>query len=608
MYVNYPFTRLSRRGGWPLILTAVCMLCWIAVFMASDVNAADGPRVTRVLIVHSFGREFAPWNAVSSGFRTELARQSAAPIEFLDASLQGARFADGAAETSFVAYLRALFADRRPDLLVSIGGPSVTFLQRHRDNLFPEVPLLIAGVDQRILSGAPLGDHATAVGVSLGFSPIVENILRILPGTTSISVVIGNSPIERFWVEELRRAFQPFTGRVRFNWLNEFSFEEMRRRFARLAPHSAILYPLLLLDAAGVSNEQDGALDVLRDDGKAPIFGIFDSQLGRGIVGGPLYPNQELGRKAAGVAIRILAGERPASIQPMFLGPTKPVYDWRELQRWGVGESRLPSGSEVRFRRPSLWEDEKEKILLVFGIVVLQSGLIGALLAQRGCRRRAEQQARALNRHLLTAHEDERRRLARDLHDDLTQRLARLAIDAGNIERSAPASSDNDPARSMREDLVRLSEDVHALSYRLHPSLLDDLGLVEALNAECDGFSRRESISVEFKPRDVPQDVPPETGLCLFRVAQESLHNVARHAGASAVEVSLRTVNGGLEMAVRDNGAGFDPGQDQARPSLGLASMKERLQLLGGELDIDSAPGQGTTVVAWVRLNGEKKS
>ena len=160
----------------------------------------------------------------------------------------------------------------------------------------------------------------------------------------------------------------------------------------------------------------------------------------------------------------------------------------------------------------------------------------------------------------------------------------------------------------MREELVHLSEDVHALSYRLHPSLLDDLGLVEALNAECDAFSRRESIPVEFKPRDVPRDVASETALCLFRIAQESLHNVARHAGASAVEVSLRKVDEGLEMAVSDNGTGFNPAENRARPSLGLASMKERVHLLGGELDIESASGQGTTVVAWVRLNGEETS
>jgi signal transduction histidine kinase len=276
------------------------------------------------------------------------------------------------------------------------------------------------------------------------------------------------------------------------------------------------------------------------------------------------------------------------------------------LERWGISESRLPPGSVVRFRELTIWEQYGWHIIAVAAFCLAQSVLISGLLIQRRRRRLAEREAESLVGRLITAHEDERRRLARDLHDDLTQRLARLAIDAGKIEHNGPVSNRNEDGRSMREELVRLSEDVHALSYRLHPSLLDDLGLVEALNAECDGFSRRESIPVEFKPRDVPRNVRPDTALCLFRVAQESLRNVARHAGASAVVVSLRKVDGGLEMAVRDNGTGFDSAQGRGRHSLGLASMKERIQLLGGELDVDSAPGQGTTVVAWVRLNGEE--
>jgi signal transduction histidine kinase len=262
----------------------------------------------------------------------------------------------------------------------------------------------------------------------------------------------------------------------------------------------------------------------------------------------------------------------------------------------------------MRFRELTIWQNYHWHIVAVAAFCLAQSVLISGLLIQRRRRRLAEREAEGLAGRLITAHEDERRRLSRELHDDLTQRLARLAIDAGKIEHSAPASNHGEPGRSMREELVRLSEDVHALSYRLHPSLLDDLGLVEALNAECDGFSRRESIPVEFKPRDVPRDVPPQTALCLFRVAQESLRNVARHAGASAVEVSLRKVDGGVEMVVHDNGTGFDPSHDRGRHSLGLASMKERVHLAGGELDIDTAPGQGTTVVAWVRLNGDENS
>lgn len=220
----------------------------------------------------------------------------------------------------------------------------------------------------------------------------------------------------------------------------------------------------------------------------------------------------------------------------------------------------------------------------------------------------AERESRKLNQRLLTAHEDERRHLARELHDDLTQRLARLAIDAAQAERGRHTAPDSDTWRKMREELVRLSEDVHSIAYRLHPSILDELGLAEALRAECDRFSRRESIPIKIRSRHVPREIPAAVALCLFRIGQESLHNVARHARASAVEVSLTATDGGLQLSVHDNGVGFVPAQVHEHPSLGHASMKERILLVGGEMEIDSEPGHGTTVVAWVPLKEVLKS
>jgi len=198
---------------------------------------------------------------------------------------------------------------------------------------------------------------------------------------------------------------------------------------------------------------------------------------------------------------------------------------------------------------------------------------------------------------LLTAHEDERRRIARELHDDITQRLARFAIDAGRMESAADAP---EGVRPLREGLVRLSEDVHALSYRLHPAVLDDLGLVEALKTECDRVARSGELRVEVEASALPAALPAEASLCLFRVAQEALGNAARHAHASAVTVLLSSRSKGLELAVSDNGSGFDPKGPRDHASLGLASMRERVRLLQGKLDIESTPGRGTTVVAWV--------
>jgi PAS domain S-box-containing protein len=216
--------------------------------------------------------------------------------------------------------------------------------------------------------------------------------------------------------------------------------------------------------------------------------------------------------------------------------------------------------------------------------------------------KRAQDALRDLSGRLISAQEEERARLARELHDDITQRLARLAIDVGRCELGTAGIPPAETAREVREGLVRLSEDVHALAYRLHPAVLEDLGLAEALKAEGERFAGRQSIPVHVKLQRIPEPVPREAALCVFRIAQEALRNAARHAQARAVELSLREVDGGLQLAVQDDGCGFDPALERDRPSLGLASMRERVHLLGGELDIDSAPRRGTTIVAWVPL------
>src|SRR5262249_49882730 len=209
-------------------------------------------------------------------------------------------------------------------------------------------------------------------------------------------------------------------------------------------------------------------------------------------------------------------------------------------------------------------------------------------------RRRAEEEARSLSGRLISAQEDERARLASALHDDITQRLALLSIDAGRAERSLADRGAQQYLSSIRSHLTRLSDDVHSLCYALHPSILRDLGLTEALKAECERFNKVGPIHLDFSVVGCPADPSEPIALCLFRAAQEALRNASRHSYASSIELTLRAVNDELELAIRDDGIGFDPKQKQARPSLGLASMRERLSLVGGTLRIESAPGRGT--------------
>ena len=219
-------------------------------------------------------------------------------------------------------------------------------------------------------------------------------------------------------------------------------------------------------------------------------------------------------------------------------------------------------------------------------------------------RKRVEDELHDLSRRLIGAHEEERALLARELHDDLTQRVAVLAIEAGRAELAAPDAAQATVMQSVREGLVRLSEDIHTLAYQLHPSVLDELGLAEALRAECERQGRRDRLALSLKLDPLPAVVGKEAALCLFRVAQEALNNVTRHAGAGAASVTLRQVDGGLFLAVRDDGVGFDPASPGRSRSLGLASMRERVRLVNGTLDIESAPGRGTAVVAWVPGEG----
>ena len=169
-------------------------------------------------------------------------------------------------------------------------------------------------------------------------------------------VVIGASQLEQFWLKEVKRAFKQFEGRVTFVWTNDLSFTELLQRCATLPAHSAIFYGLLSLDAKGVPQIEERTLRELHAVAKAPIFGLHSTQMSRGIVGGPLLSIEDLSRNTAKVAMRVLRGESPRSIVTPIQMAGAPAFDWRELQRWGIGEDRLAPGSAVLFREPTTWQ------------------------------------------------------------------------------------------------------------------------------------------------------------------------------------------------------------------------------------------------------------
>ena len=219
------------------------------------------------------------------------------------------------------------------------------------------------------------------------------------------------------------------------------------------------------------------------------------------------------------------------------------------------------------------------------------------LRAREQSLRRAREGLRQLAAKLLSSQEEERRRIAREMHDDWTQRLAILGIDTARLETHLGTRELALPLlHAIREQLVSLSEDVHALSRQLHPAILDDLGLVEALRSECAGFARREEIAVDYRPGQLPATVSTDVALCLYRVAQEALRNVAKHAATTEVCVTLNAIGPEVVLRIEDRGVGFDPENERTQPGLGLSSMAERVTLVHGRFSVAAAVGRGTTI------------
>lgn len=211
----------------------------------------------------------------------------------------------------------------------------------------------------------------------------------------------------------------------------------------------------------------------------------------------------------------------------------------------------------------------------------------------------SREELRALAGQLLTAQEEDRRRISRDLHDDINQRLAMLSMDLRRMETepSSDLESFRDEIRRVSDDLTAVSDDVRQMAYRYHPSILDDLGLVKAVRRLVDDFSARTGIQSSYVHKDPVTALPSELTICIYRVVQESLSNIARHAQASHVEIELICEEDVVSLSVRDNGVGFDARQGaQVSGHLGLLSMKERVRMAKGTLDVASAPMHGTQI------------
>ena len=605
-----------------------CLPCmvWLCLAFASPSAAQSTSR--QVLLLNSFERGSAVENLFAGSFRAELGRQSPEPLNIFEVSLQPALTPEHPREAPVVDYLLSTFSGQRLDLVVTLGGPAAAFAQKYRERLFPSTPLLLAAVDRRSVKSGALAANETALTVATDPHQVVEDVLRLLPGTTTVFVVIGASRIEDFWRDELKRLLQPFEPRVRFVWSNDLSFADMLKRAASLPPHSAIFYTLLSVDAKGIIQSEERTLAELHAVANAPIFGLYDIQLGQGIVGGSLLSVAEVVRDTARVSVRLLRGESPGSITTAPHTPGQPTFDWRELQRWGIGDASLPAASIVQFRRPTVWDRYKSYIVGVTVLVGLQTALIAGLVVQRARRRRTElalrkseqqypamaEQNQDLAGRLITAQEAERTRIARDLHDDVSQQLAGVSIAFSGLKQRLGeyhvSGELQEELADLQQQTLSLARNVRHLSHDLHPTVLRHLGLAKGLTSYCAELERAHGIAVSCRAEGrvrVDQTRTPRfasTESRRRRCATSSPTRVPAGRTSGSVHIDDQ-----VEITVTDDGRGFDSTSAvESGRGLGLVSINERAKIAGGTISIVSEPSQGTRVQARIPATAPMQS
>jgi signal transduction histidine kinase len=431
---------------------------------------------------------------------------------------------------------------------------------------------VLTAVEQRLVDRASLTDNDTVVSVHNDFSAFFGSILQVLPDTRTIAVVIGASPLERFWLDEVKKEAKPFEDRVAFVWYSDLSFEEILRRAEALPPHTVLFWGLMSVDTAGVSHEGELALRRLYAVANAPIFSFQEAFFGRETVGGPMHSIAGSSERTVNAALRILGGEKPGNIkiEPIQFAP--PKYDWRELQRWGIRESDLPAGSEVLFREPSVWEKYRWQVALITAVILVQAGLISGLLQERRRRRLAEVESRQrlaelahVNRYSAAGE------LTTSIAHELNQPLGSILTNAETAELMLNSASPNleelkEILADIRRDDQRASEVIRRLRSMLKrvPFEPQDIDLNETVR-EAVGFvtalSDGRGIALKYTPaatelriRADPVQLQQVT-LNLMINAMDAISGV--QARKREINITTRRSGTHAELRVSDTGPGI---------------------------------------------------
>jgi signal transduction histidine kinase len=590
--------------------------CAVLIAVAATTNMAraqqSSPRpIKRVLMIHS-GAEAYPGSAKLDATITKvLHAHPAIEIDYHVEHLENEEFGESA-DLSLRDYIRTKFRDRPIDIVMVNTSPAVQFALRHRAELFPGVPMVFvaAAPPAELLRREIPG--VTGMVRDPSQTETVDLALKLHPGTTRVHVV-AYAPAVVGYHQRVQAQLMPIAQRVTLTFANEPTLAETLAVIKQLPADSLVLYARYSPTTKGRVIFPDEMLPQFAEASPVPIYSPIETNLDKGVVGGMMRGEVATAVRLGEITLRILEGEKPENI-PIEATRMSPIFDWRQLRRWGIDESLLPQGADIRFRELTVWEQYRNYVIVTVVIVIAQLLLIAGLLTQRARLRDAHDTIRARETSLLSsyerirqmagrlihAQEAARAEIARDLHDDICQRLAHVAIGVTSLRTATGDIQDAKTQEGFKEldrDTRNTFDGIRRLSHELHPATLRLLGLVPALRSHCGEVAKWHDVEVIFTGGDEIGRLQPEVAVCLFRIAQESLRNGIAHGGATKLTVKLERVSDTVELTVTDDGGGFDVETVRASGGgLGLVTMQERVNLVGGTMSVASEVGGGTTV------------
>jgi len=372
----------------------VCKLCVIIlgslVLIALPASGQQTKETKRVLILITGQLGVPGYEIAREAMESSLGKSTNFQIELFVEYMDFYRFDDASYNKTLLDWYKAKYAGINIDLVIAYGYHALAFAAAHGDEIFPHTPIVFSAVLQNQLSRIKNHIELTGSLLKIDYLGLLNTALNNHPGTRHVVVVSGSSKAGRLMEGQIREVYEPYKDKYDFIYLGDLAMRDLLPRLAKLPEHTVVIYYYLALDGNGQEFKPWQAAAMVSEAANAPTYGMADTYMGHGIVGGALVSWAAHGKEAGQIGLRILNGANPADIPISSEGTTLKMFDWRQLKRWGIPEDRLPPGSIVRFKTYSFWELYRWYIVAAFFLILVQSGLISFLLKQRVQRRRSQ--------------------------------------------------------------------------------------------------------------------------------------------------------------------------------------------------------------------------